>query len=513
MRRYLAPALAVLVLLLGVSCTRRSTVVVGSKKFSESEVLSEMAARLLTDRAHLQVERQLGLGGTVVAFTALQTGQLALYPEYTGSGLEILKEPPVGDAQQTWQHVHDEFLSRWHLVWMPSLGFSNSYALAMREARAEALGIRTIGDLAAHEQQLTFGSTHEFLHREDGWPGLSRVYGFHLDRIVGMEHGLLYAALEAGKIDVMDVYSTDGKIPQYHLQVLIDDKHFFPPYDACFLVRQDALEAHPGMEDALKVLSGRIDNATMQALNYKVEGQGESAESVATAFLEDQGLIHGHSEVAHSRGHGFWQVMLNRRDETVQEIAQHLELTVSAVALAICIGVPLGILMTVVRALSEPVLLGVGAIQTIPSLALLAFMIPLLGLGSVPAIVALFLYALLPIVQNTYTGIRDIEPSLLEAAEGLGLTSWQILRLVKLPLAVPVIMAGIRTATVVTIGTAALAALIGAGGLGVPILTGLSLNDMTLIMAGAVPVSVLAIAVNGLLALVERYATPRGIRR
>lgn len=508
-----------LCLLLGVLLTAGAVcaappLVVGSKKFSESEVLAELGSILVEEKTGVAIERRMGLGGTILCFEALQTGKLDVYPEYTGTGLEILKETTAGDADTTYQHVRAEFRRRWHLLWLKPLGFNNTYALAMREDRAQALGIRTLSDLAAHQDALKFASSHEFLNRQDGWPGLAATYGFHnLSSIVGMEHGLLYEALQEGRIDVMDVYSTDGKIPAYHLRLLEDDRHLFPPYSACFVCREDALAAHPGVQAALESLSGQLDNAEMQRLNNEVEEQGMSVHSVALDFLVRHHLVAWRATEVRSRGNTFWDLMRNRRQETIRLVGQHIALTAAAVVLASIVGIPIGLAIARYRKAAEVVLAVVGVIQTIPSIALLAFMIPLLGLGVKPAIAALFLYALLPIVRNAYTGIVALDPNLIEAAQGLGLSPRQILRLVEMPLAMPMIMAGIRTSAVINIGTATLAAFIGAGGLGEPIFTGLTLNDPNLILAGAVPAALLAVVADFLLGLVEKWVAPRGVKR
>ncbi|HEY3999484.1 MAG TPA: glycine betaine ABC transporter substrate-binding protein [Candidatus Xenobia bacterium] len=484
--------------------------VVGSKKMPESALISEMAATVLEERG-VKVDRKVDLGGTLICFDALKTGDLDVYPEYTGSGLDILRAPSPGDADATFRYLRGVFFERYHLVWLPPLGFSDTYALAMREDKAQSLGIRTLSDLAAHQADLRFASSHEFMDRQDGWPGLAQAYGFAPDKAVGMEHGLLYKALAQGKVDVIEVYSTEGKIASEHLRLLKDDKNFFPPYQACLVVRQDAMDAHPGAQTALEFLSGTLDDETMQKLNSAVEEEGQRPHQVAVDYLSRRKIIGVRPPEVEHEGQSFWSIVWS--GETLHLINQHLGLTAAAVVAAMIVGMPLGVLIARQRQAAEAVLGVMGVIQTIPSMALLAFMIPALGLGVKPAVAALFLYALLPIVRNAYTGIVTVDPALVEAAQGIGLSPFQILHLVELPLATPMLMAGLRTSVVINIGTATLAAFIGAGGLGDYIFTGLTTDNNAKILAGAVPAALLAVLADVLLSRVEKWASPKGLTR
>ncbi len=509
-----------LALLLGGSVSAqepsRAPIVIGSKSFTESRILGEILAQLVEAHTDARVERRLGLGGTKICFDALCAGEIDVYPEYTGTGLvAILGGEALSGPLQTYTSVRAQFRERYDLVWLAPFGFNNTYALAMPEKRADALGVKTISDLAAHVGELRVGVTHEFLNRKDGWPGLSKIYSLGEARIRGMEHGLAYAAIESGETDLIDVYSTDGKLLRYGLRVLEDDRGYFPQYHAAPVVRAKTLEAYPKLGPLLERLALRLPDDRMQRLNYLVEEEKRSFEDVARSFLQEEGLVDGGAPLRmdqpSARKLGFFALLGARWRETLALTWQHLGLTLLAVLLATLVAVPLGVLCTRVPRLAQPVLGGAGVIQTIPSLALLAFMIPVpgLGLGASSAVVALFLYALLPIVRNTYTGICEVDADLVEAARGMGLRDAQILRFVQLPLATRTIMAGIRTATVISIGVATLAAFIGAGGLGEPILTGLQLNDTNLILTGAVPAALLAVLVDALLAGVERLLVPR----
>ena len=496
----------------------RPAIVVGSKAFTENRLLGEVIAQLIEAHTEIPVERRLNLGGTIVAFSALQSGEIDIYPEYTGTGWSVILgiNEPVGDPLRAFLHVAREFRERYQIEWLGPFGFENSYALAMDAGVADAMGIRTISDLRDHEDRLRAGVSHEFLNREDGYPGLAQAYGLEIPNLNGMEHGLAYEAILSDRIDLIDTWTTDGRLLEYDIRILEDDQAFFPPYDCAPIVRSATLDRYPELGSILERLSFKIDNRRMQELNYRVEEEGGAYAEVALDFLIAEGLLDAESAPVLStsnRDGGFFRFLWSRNNETGQLILEHLWLTAIAVLLAVLVAVPLGIGLTRRDAWASPILGTVGVIQTIPSLALLAFMIPLpgLGLGARSAIAALFLYALLPIVRNTYTGIKQVDADLLEAGRGMGLSDSQILLKVELPLSTRTIMAGVRTSTVISIGIATLAAFIGAGGLGDPIVTGLQLNDSYLILSGAVPAAALALLVDFALGRLERFLGPSGL--
>jgi len=518
-------ALAVLCACLGVSAATPAQepgrVVVGSKSFTESRLLSEMLVALLEEHTELEVEHRPDLGGTLVCFTALETGAIDVYPEYTGTGWAVILERAQrsSDPLQTFLTVQADFRARWDLEWLQPLGPNNTYAMAMREERAEELGIRTLSDAARHAPELHGGFSLEFLEREDGYPGLTAFYGLELASARGMEHGLVYQAVAAGEVDLIDAYSTDAKLLRYGLRVLEDDRAFFPPYDVAPLARGATLRAHPEISDALERLAFRITDQRMTELNHAVEEERRGFAEVAREFLVDEGLLEGSAEAARgdtpdTRRGGFLELMLERRGETLRLVGEHLQLTLLSVLLATALAIPLGIWATRSTLVERLSLGAAGVLQTIPSLALLAFMIavPGLGLSARSAVAALFLYALLPILRNTFTGVRDVDPDLIDAARGMGLTERQTLLRIRLPLATSTIMAGVRTSTVISIGVATLAAFIGAGGLGEPIVTGLYLNDTGLILCGAVPAALLALLADLALGRLERRLRPPGGR-
>ena len=491
------------------------TVVVASKPFGESYLLAEMFSQLLESRG-FAVERRPGLGATEIAFRALRSSAIDVYPEYTGTGLvavlhDTLPDSIAADSRAVYAHVARRFADLYKLRWLPPLGFQNTYAIAITKSTAARYHIRTLTDLARESQHLRAGFTADFIGRSDGLVGLSRVYGLHPREVRPLAPAVKYQALVSGAVDVIDGYSTDGLLARYDLVTLIDDRHFFPPYEAAALVSQRLAESAPGAMDALALLSGRLDEQTMRALNRRVEVDREDVARVASDELSALGLtsaVRSQTRAGAKQSSGFAGYMWNQRGKLLALTGRHLLLVSISLLAAILLAVPLGLALERARKVAEPVIGGLGVLQTIPSIALLAFMIPLLGVGVLPALVALWLYALYPIARGTYTGVRDADPDAVAAAEALGTTPAQRLLWVRLPLAAPVIMAGIRTAAVITVGAATLAAFIGAGGLGEPIVAGLALADSRMILSGALPAAALALVVDGSLGLVERLVAP-----
>ncbi|HEX5960545.1 MAG TPA: glycine betaine ABC transporter substrate-binding protein [Rhodanobacteraceae bacterium] len=497
MRRWPAP-LVCLLLYLPLAGFAQSTVrtvappavVIGSKNFTESVVLGEIA-RLAAREHGVTVEHRRSLGGTRILWRALLGGDIDAYPEYTGTITHELLHDVPPDAGIAALRAR---LQQLGIGITGPLGFNNTYAIGMREDEASRLHIRSISDLAKHPG-LKLAFSNEFMNRADGWPGLRQTYQLPMTAR-GMDHALAYRALASGAVDVIDLYSTDAEIAYYHLRVLKDDKHYFPRYDAVYLYRLDLDQRAPGFVAALASLAGRIGPHRMQAMNKAVKIDGQSETRVAAQFLGVE---------ADTGGGSFWNRM-------ARYTLQHLALVGISLSLAIVIAVPLGIFAARQRRLGQVVLGMTGILQTVPSLALFVFMIPLFGIGAEPAIAALFLYSLLPIVRNTHAGLIGIQPSLLESAAALGLPSRLRLWRVELPLALRSILAGVKIAAVINVGTATLGALIGAGGYGQPILTGIRLDSIPLIMEGAVPAALLALVMQGLFELIERALTPRGLR-
>jgi osmoprotectant transport system permease protein len=486
--------LLMLILVNPSACLSADEVKVGSKAFTESVILGEIIAQLAqSSGAKAMHLRQLG--GTRVLWNALLRGEIDIYPEYTGT---IIQEIFAGEDirnEEALKHV----LAEKKILMSRSLGFNNTYAIGMKVDVAKRLGITKISDLRKYPN-LKFGFTNEFMNRGDGWPSLRKTYNLTPNNVRGLDHDLAYRGLESGSIDIIDLYSTDAEIRYYKLRVLEDDLNYFPDYNAVLLYRSD-LRGHAS--DALKAilkLEGNISEKTMIDMNAEVKLDRVSENIVASQFLKKNLAIatKPHEDTFIAR--------------LIHNTLQHLFLVTVSLAAAILISIPLGILAHRKEKIGQVILGITGAIQTIPSLALLVFMIPLLGIGSAPAIVALFLYSLLPIVRNTYSGLQDIPQGIRESAEALGLPSGARLKLVELPMASRSILAGIKTSAVINVGTATLGALIGAGGYGQPILTGIRLDNIGLILEGAIPAALLALLVQGLFDLLELVVVPKGLR-
>ncbi|MGJ7490742.1 glycine betaine ABC transporter substrate-binding protein [Variovorax sp. ZT4R33] len=451
---------------------------IGSKRFTESYILAELLAQAAAPQLPTAPVLRQGLGNTAIVYEALRSGAIDVYAEYTGTiALEILK----GDASMTREEMNARLAPLGLGVAVP-LGFNDGYALAMRAADADRLQIATLGDLARHPE-LQLGLSNEFIGRADGWQGLAARYGF-AQKPTGLDHGLAYDAIAARQIDVIDIYTTDAKIDHLGLRVLKDDRGYFPRYDALLLYRLDLPTRLPAAWAALQALQGRIDERAMIAMNARAELQGAAFDTIARDFLA--------GGPASTGPRGFMAKLLG--DDLGRLARQHLLLVAISVGLAIVLGVPLAVGVSA-HARARTLVLGLaGLMQTVPSLALLAVLISWLGrIGTAPALMALTLYALLPIMRNTVTGLAEVPQGLRQAGTALGMTPAQGMQLVLLPLAAPTLIAGVRTATTIAIGTATIAAFIGAGGFGERIVTGLALNDRQLLLAGALPAAALAL--------------------
>jgi osmoprotectant transport system permease protein len=476
-----------------VAVRAQKPIQVGAKHFNEGYILSEMIALILEDGG-FTVERKFNLGGTVVSFEALRTGAIDVYPEYTGTiAAEILKQSrSIQNAD-----LVSLLKEKWQLEISEPYGFNNTYALVVPQELADNASIKTISDLAQHPN-LRVAMSFEFLKREDGWDNLAKHYTLG-QQPAGLEHGLAYQAIHEKKIDVTDAYSTDGEIKRYELVVLKDDKKFFPEYQAVSFYTA-SLPAKAKV--LLEKLSGAITEDEMQRMNAQALFEQRSHREIAREFLVSNGLIDGEDIAS---GTGIKSIL--------EKTWVHIQLTFMALLAAIAVAVPLGILLYRYPGSSKAVLYIAGILQTIPSIALLALLIPLAGIGTTPAVIALFLYALLPILRNTMIGLFTVDPSLKNVATAMGLTRLQRLRRVEIPLAMPMILAGIRTAAVINVGTATLAAFIGAGGLGEFIVTGLALNNTALILKGAIPAALLAIILELIFEAIEWLLIPHHLRQ
>jgi osmoprotectant transport system permease protein len=482
-----------------------ATLDVGSKRFTESYVLGEIVRLAAQNAGEADAAHRQGMGNTAIVRNALEAGSIDVYPEYTGTiAREILRLDAVPDPAAL-----NAQLAPLGLAMGVPLGFNNTYALAMRADEARAKGIARLSDLRRHPE-LRLGLSQEFLGRADGWPGLKRTYELPFEAPRGLDHGLAYEAIAARQVDVIDIYSTDAKIDRYGLLVLDDDRRYFPRYDAVLLYRADLPTRLPRTWAELRKLEGRIDDAAMRRMNAAAELDGRGFAEIAAEFHAQRAT--GASSPASASRAGFWQKLFGA--DFLRLTAEHVGLVFASLAASVALGVPLGILAARRPSTERPILGVTGVIQTIPALALLAFLIPLTGrIGPVPAFIALALYALLPIVRNTHAGLAQIPRGMKLAAQSLGLEPATVLRKIELPLAGPTIFAGIRTSAVINVGTATIAAFIGAGGYGERIVTGLALNDHATLLAGAIPAAALALLIEAGFGYAERWIIPEGLRQ
>lgn len=471
-------------------CGLAADVVVGSKKFTESVILGDLLGHWLTARG-VAVEYRRELGGTRILWEALRRGDIDAYPEYTGTlRFEILRDGEIDDEDLA------AALARYGVGVTPSLGFENTYALGMRRIRAEELGVRRISDLIGR-RGLRYGLSHEFLERRDGWPGLRAHYGLPGGALRGVDHEIGYRGLVSGATDVIDLYTTDAEIEQYDLLALEDDRRYFPAYQAVYLYRLDAFRTTGA---PLFDLAGRIDERAMIRMNSAVQLRRASASAVAAQFLQQTTGVRAVGEES-----DLFQVI---RERTVE----HLLLVGVSLLLAALVGAPLGYFASEYSRAGAVILAVTGLVQTVPSLALLVMLLPLFGIGAAPALVALFLYSLLPIVRGTLLGFSTIPAWVRESAESLGLSAGFQFRHVYAPLALRSVLSGVKTAAVINVGVATLGALIGAGGYGQAILKGIRLDDTSLILAGAIPAALLALALQLAFDALERKLVSRGLR-
>jgi osmoprotectant transport system permease protein len=467
-------------------------VVVGSKAFTEGYVMGEIAAQVL-ESAGVKVERKLGMGSTGILFQALKSGAIDVYPDYTGTLSEaILKRPDlksVADIQQAMLGLG--------LVASDSLGFNDTYALAVKESFAAQQDLHDLSDLVRVQGSIRAAFSYEFMDRKDGYPALTEKYQLRLQpaHVARMEHSLSFQAIDDGAVDVIDVYSTDAKIEKSKLRLLADDRGIFPAYQAVWVARKAFVDANPEAWAALQNLQGAISETAMRDMNAQADLQKVSFAKIASGYLGKET----------PRGQG-WQ------SGVWQRTREHLWLVGASLLFSVLVGIPLGLFAVRYHTAGQGILIASAVIQTVPSLALLCFLIPLFGVGTKPALAALCMYSLLPVVLNTFTGVRSVEPQHLENARAFGLNGRQVLWRVVLPLASPMLLAGIKSATIIGIGTATLAALVGAGGYGAPIVSGLSLNDVPTILTGAVPAALMALAAYGLFEVLGWLLIPAGLR-
>jgi osmoprotectant transport system permease protein len=464
---------------------------IGSKNFTEGYVLAEILAQKIEELEIAKVDRKFGMGGTGILFDSLVNNAIDIYPEYTGTiSLAILHEKSALTKKELKKRLQEKSLEV-----SESLGFNNSYGLAIPKNLSDKLKLTKISQLKDHKD-LRMAFSYEFMERKDGYPALVEFYSLNPPAPVRMDHALVYTALQEGKADVVEVYTTDSKIEKFKLVVLEDDLGFFPKYEGVFVFRKELLDKIPAIRKVMRELEGRINDKRMTQLNSLVENEGKNFSEAAATFVKTSEPLDVESD----------------RDLIVRLTKRHLLLVLIPVLVSLLIGIPMGVAAAKIPWIGRGFLLISGLFQTIPSLALLCFLIPFFGIGLLPSMVALVLYGLLPIVRSTYSGLVGIEVQYREVAKVLGLSRLQRLIRIEIPLASTHIMGGIQTAAVMNVGVATLAAFIGAGGYGALIVTGLALNDNAIILKGALPAAVMAVVVHFAFEIIERILTPKGLR-
>lgn len=481
---------------------------VGSKAFTENVILGDLV-KLMGKAKGISIGHQADIQGTQIVFQYLVNGSIDVYPEYIGTiRYEILKDRDIVTPQE----VRRKLLSQYGLIMTEPIGFENTYAMGMLESRAAELGITRISDLTSHPD-LRYSLSQEFIEREDGWKKMSATYGISIPLPKGNDHALTYKQLDSGSADVIDLYSTDSKIKTMNIRVLQDDRNFFPSYSAVFLYRKELEEENPDLVNLIRSFEGKISNAKMIELNSRCEVDKLSEQQVAAEFLNTEMGVEATAD-ENSIAANIWKNTI-----------EHVDLVRMSLIACVLVAIPLGVIAAKQRLIGQCVLGTIGVLQTIPGIALLVMLIAPtewfgrtltgtegLGASVIPVIVALFIYSLLPIVRNTYTGLTMIPVNLQESANALGLTPWAKLWRIELPLALPSILSGIKTAAIINVGFACLGAMIGGGGYGQPIFSGVRLSDTNLILQGAIPAAVLALMVQGLFEVTERFIVPRGLQ-
>ena len=492
---------------------KKREIVIGSKIFTENILLAEMLSLILEENYNFKVIRRFNLGGTKLVFDALREGEIDIYPEYTGTGYTmILKMSGETQPKKIYKIVKKEFLDQFNLIWSLPLGFENTYALAVRNSDTRFKKIHNISQLKGKTRSLDIGMGHEFMERKDGYSNFVKKYqlNFQKDKTWTMNQGLMYSALKNKKMDMIIAYSTDGRIKAFDLKTLKDNKRFFPAYEVAYLTRADFLIQHPKVKKAFRELEGNISEKEMIFLNNQVDQLKYDGARAVRNFLIKKNLLE--DDIQNLKQQNWLDYYISKREYFFKIFYEHLLLIFVSLFFALLLAIPIGLWASYNVKVEKIVFLIVNTLQTVPSLALLALFIPFLGIGFTPAVVTLFIYSLLPIIRNTFEGVKNIDRVFISAGAGIGLNSRQILRYIQIPLALPMILAGVRTSAVIVVGTATLAAFIGAGGLGDPIFRGIATLNSKLIFLGAVPACLLAIAIDRLLAFLETVVIPKGLK-
>ena len=491
----------------------RKQLIIGSKIFTENILLAEMLSILLEEKYNFKVVKKFNMGGTKLVFDSLKNRQIDIYPEYTGTGYTmLLKKSGETNPKKTYRIVKSEFLKRFQMIWSLPLGFENTYILAVREKDIRFQNIHSISQLKGHIGSFRLGMGHEFVERKDGFDNFSNRYQLHFpkNQVITMNPALMYSALDNKEVDMIMAYSTDGRIKAFKLKTLKDDKSFFPSYEAAYLTRKDVLKAWPEVQTAFSDLEYNISEKEIISLNNQVDQLDYDLSQTARHFLIKKKLLV--EKIQKLQKVHLIDYYMSKKKYFFKILVEHLVLIFVSLFFALCISIPIGIWATRNSKVEKIVFFLVNTLQTVPSIALLGLLIPFLGIGFMPAVFALFLYSLLPLIRNTFEGIKNVDRNYIEASAGIGLNAWQILIFVQIPLALPIMLAGVRVATVIVVGTATLAAYIGAGGLGDPIFRGIATLDSRLIFLGAIPACLLAVILDMSIAFVEKLIISKGLK-
>lgn len=492
---------------------RNKQLVIGSKIFTENILLAEMLALLLEEKHNFKIIRKFNMGGTKLVFDSLKNKHIDIYPEYTGTGYTmLLKKSGETNPKKTYRIVKSEFLKKFQMIWSLPLGFENTYTLAVQAEDTRFQKFQSISQLKGHIALFRLGMGHEFVERKDGFENFSKKYQLHFkkNQLVTMNSALMYSALNNKEVDMIMAYSTDGRIKAFNLKTLKDDRSFFPSYEAAYLTRQDVLETWPEVQTAFTDLENNINEKEIISLNNQVDQMNYGLPQTARNFLIQKKLLVDKAQKLQKVSLADYYI--SKKKYFFKILIEHLILIVVSLFFALCFSIPIAVWAVRNASVEKIVFSLVNTLQTVPSIALLGLLIPLLGIGFVPAVSALFIYSLLPLIRNTFEGIKNVDRVYIEASAGTGLTAWQILIFVQIPLALPVILAGVRTSTVIVVGTATLAAFIGAGGLGDPIFRGIATLDSRLIFLGAVPACLLAVILDAGIALIENLIISKGLK-
>lgn len=286
--------MVVVVLVLSIAgCSKEDPIILASKPMTEQFIIAEMIIALVEQETDLTIEHKAGVGGgTSNIHPAMTSGEIDIYPEYTGTGwMDVLKQELINDPEELYKAVKTAYAEDLNIYWSELYGFNDTFGLAMKRDLANELEITSYSDLAAASGDLTFGAEHDFFGREDGMIGLADTYGMAFDSEIGMDIGLKYQAINSGEVDVINIFSTDGKLEEFDMLVLEDDLFFFPSYFAATLVRQETLDEYPELVDVLAMLDGVISNDEMTNMNYLVEIEKQEPKDVAVAFLAEKGIL------------------------------------------------------------------------------------------------------------------------------------------------------------------------------------------------------------------------------